>query len=131
MWSLCTASFEQILKTVLLSLRRQFYCVTQKDLAMRYAMADTDQAQYNALYSVFGDTPNYHVMKNVHKTTKRFLSLVEASIVRALYDLHFERCETSYLQSPGQILQSWMMVSCLFQFAVYMNGQWLPGRFAA
>jgi hypothetical protein len=62
MWSLCAASFEQILKTVLLALRRQFYCVTQKDLAMRYAMADTDQAQYNALYSVFGDTTGYQFL---------------------------------------------------------------------
>jgi hypothetical protein len=129
---------EPIFKTVLLSLRRQFNCVTQKDLAVRYAMADADQAQYNALYSVFGDTPDYqflmcffHVMKNVHQATKSFPSLVKASIVRALYDLHFARCESSYLQLLGQILQNWMMDPCLFQFAMYMKGQWLSGRFAA
>jgi hypothetical protein len=53
---------EPIVKTVLLSLRRQFNCVTQKDLAVRFVIADADQVQYNALYSVFGDTTGYQFL---------------------------------------------------------------------
>ncbi|KAG2874446.1 hypothetical protein PC116_g27434 [Phytophthora cactorum] len=36
---------QPVLEAVLLSLRRLFYCITNKDLLVRYAMADADHAQ--------------------------------------------------------------------------------------
>ncbi|RLN95579.1 hypothetical protein BBJ28_00020192 [Nothophytophthora sp. Chile5] len=68
-----------------------------KHLIVRFAMADGDKAQCNALAAVFGDSPAYcflmcffHVMKKVQEHIKGLSSVAQASILRDIYDLHFE-----------------------------------------
>jgi len=48
-----------VLQSALLSLRRTKSWITQKQLVVRFAMADGDKAQCNALAAVFGDNPAY------------------------------------------------------------------------
>eukprot|EP00644_Phytophthora_capsici_P003059 jgi/Phyca11/102906/e_gw1.7.573.1 len=50
---------QEVFEAVLLSLQRVFYFITRKNLVVRYAMADDDQAQYNALNTVFDQTQGF------------------------------------------------------------------------
>eukprot|EP00644_Phytophthora_capsici_P004646 jgi/Phyca11/111057/e_gw1.19.475.1 len=129
---------QPIFEAALFSLRRLFYWITQRDLRVRYAMADADQAQYNALHAALGHYPGFqfimcffHVVKNVMKWTKPFPSGVTASLVRDVYDLHFTKSDFEFQQLREEILMNWMSDSSLVGFAQYMRAQWLHGRFRA
>ncbi|ETL30224.1 hypothetical protein L914_16697 [Phytophthora nicotianae] len=84
------------------------------DLVVRYALADADQAQYNALSS---------------KTIKGFPSLLSSSVMRDVYDLHFVRSEFDFVRMREQILSNWKSNPYLVGFAQYMTDQWLYGRY--
>ncbi|ETI36520.1 hypothetical protein F441_17225 [Phytophthora nicotianae CJ01A1] len=105
---------QPIFEAVLLSLRRLFYYITCRDLVVRYALADADQAQYNALSS---------------KTIKGFPSLLSSSVMRDVYDLHFVRSEFDFVRMREQILSNWKSNPYLVGFAQYMTDQWLYGRY--
>eukprot|EP00644_Phytophthora_capsici_P002991 jgi/Phyca11/102684/e_gw1.7.736.1 len=127
---------QEMYERVLLALSRQFTWIAGYHLSIENAMADADQAQYNALRSVFGTNPRYqflmgffHVMKNVHKVLKGFHSHVYASIVEDIYDLHFANNQSEFLEMREQILQKWMAQPTLVKFGIYMRDQWLFGRF--
>ncbi|RLN44479.1 hypothetical protein BBJ28_00023857 [Nothophytophthora sp. Chile5] len=96
---------QPVLQAALLSLRRLYYWITQKYLIVRFAMADGDKAQCNALAAVFGDNPAFcflmcffHVMKKVQQHIKALSSVAQASILRDIYDLHFARTHSAFLQ---------------------------------
>lgn len=129
---------QPIFEAVLLSLKRLFFWVTGQPLRVRYAMADGDQAQYNALNAVFGDFPGFqllmcffHVMEKVQKAIKGLPSVTASGLLRDIYDLHFARSEMEFFQLREQVLAKWMSVSSLERFWQYMSGQWLYGRFSS
>ncbi|ETM99361.1 hypothetical protein PPTG_18584 [Phytophthora nicotianae INRA-310] len=99
-------------------------------------MADGDNAQCNALAAVFGGHPAYrslmgffHVMKKVQYAIKCFPSGLAATLLRNVYNLHFARSESAYLEMLRSILKRWMEDSTLHVFAQYMYGQWITGHF--
>jgi hypothetical protein len=68
-------------------------------------MADSDKAQCNALAAVVGDNPWYcylmcffHVMMKVQKHIKALCSVAQAAILQGIYDLHFTRIHSAFLQ---------------------------------
>ncbi|KAG2899693.1 hypothetical protein PC116_g16965 [Phytophthora cactorum] len=90
-------------------------------------MADGDKAQNGALVAVFGGNPPYrffmcffHVMKKVQEHIKPFSSSVAATVLRAIYDLHFARIEAAYLKMPEPILKRWVRETQLLPFVKYM-----------
>ncbi|KAE9333223.1 hypothetical protein PR003_g14125 [Phytophthora rubi] len=129
---------QPVFEAALLSLRRLYYWVTQKNLVVQYAMADGDRAQCNALAAVFGDNPGYrflmcffHVMKKVQEHVKLFSSGTQASILRDIYDLHFARTHSDFLRMRNAILKRWVREFGALPFAKYMCGQWLTGNFTS
>ncbi|KAE8965898.1 hypothetical protein PR003_g7111 [Phytophthora rubi] len=121
---------QPVFEAVLRSLCRMFYWITQKELIVTYAMADADQAQYNALQSVFGRNPHFHPlmcffhgMEKVQKAIKGFPSLVASAVVRDVYDLHFARSHTEFMQLRERILKAWNADPMLLAFSQYMTGQ--------
>jgi hypothetical protein len=128
---------EPVLDAVLQSLRRLFGWVTGRELVVRYAMGDADQAQYNALVNAFGSNPHFqflmcffHVMENVEKHMKSLSSDDKASVVHDIYDLHFASDVETFSALRDEIIQRWWSKPELMRFAQYMCGQWLYGRFS-
>lgn len=128
---------QEIIQPMLMALRRLYCWLTGRDLVVRYAMADADKAQYNALNVVFGDNPQFqslmcffHVMEKVYKAIKQFPSFVSSNITHDLYDLHFTRTHLDFTRMRDALLRKWMNVPMLVDFAQYMSGQWLSGHFS-
>ncbi|ETM32417.1 hypothetical protein L914_20164 [Phytophthora nicotianae] len=99
-------------------------------------MADADKAQYNAVNAGFGDNPRFqslmcffHVMEKVYKAMKRFPSFVSSDVTHDLYDLHSVRTHLDFMRMWDALLRKGMSVPILVNFAQYMSGQWLSGRF--
>ncbi|RLN43882.1 hypothetical protein BBJ28_00026860 [Nothophytophthora sp. Chile5] len=129
---------QPMFQAALLSLRRVYFWVADKHLSVAYAMADGDRAQCNALTAVFGDNPNFmflmcffHVMKHIQERVKLLPSGAQARVLRELYDLHFARSYTEYVEMLRLILAAWMRDPILVPFAQYFHGQWLTGHFTA
>ncbi|RLN92624.1 hypothetical protein BBJ28_00015178 [Nothophytophthora sp. Chile5] len=129
---------QPVLQAALLSLRRLYYWITQKHLIVRFDMADGDKAQCNALAVVFGDNPAYcflmrffHVMKKVQEHIKALSSVAQASILRDIYDLHFARTHSAFLQMRGAFVRRWVQDPEVVPFARYMCAQWLTGPFTS
>jgi hypothetical protein len=127
---------QPVLQAALLSLRRLYYWITQKHLIVRFAMADGDKAQCNALTAVFGDNPAYcflmcffHVMKKVQEHIKALSSVAQAAILRDIYDLHFARTHSAFLQMRDASVRRWAQDPELVPFARYVIAQWLTGPF--
>ncbi|KAE9060445.1 hypothetical protein PF006_g31638 [Phytophthora fragariae] len=122
---------------MLMALRRLYSVISGQDLVVQYAMADADQAQYNAVNAVFGNNPRFtsltgifHVMQKVYTAIKAFPSDTKAIIVRDLYDMHFARSHTEFVAMRGYFLKRLRDVRELRGFAQYINGQWLTGRYS-
>eukprot|EP00644_Phytophthora_capsici_P003947 jgi/Phyca11/108692/e_gw1.15.210.1 len=122
---------------VLQSLRRQYYYLSGRELSVRNVMADADRAQYNAICTVFSDCAGFqflmcffHVIKNIQKAIKGFPSVVSASLIRDVYDLHFARSEMEFNGLRDRFLLLWMQNPFLVGFAHYMRDQWLYGPFS-
>jgi hypothetical protein len=129
---------QPMFQEALLSLRRVYFWVSGKHLTVDYAMADGDRAQCNALAAVFGDNPKYrflmcffHVTKHIQERVKLLSSGAQAWVLRDLYNLHFARSHTQYLEMLRPILRSWMNEPTLGAFAQYVYAQWLTGHFTA
>jgi hypothetical protein len=129
---------QPMFQEALLSLRRVYFWVSGKHLTVDYAMADGDRAQCNALAAVFGDNPKYrflmcffHVMKHIQERVKLLSSGAQAWVLRDLYNLHFARSHTQYLEMLRPILRSWMNEPTLAAFAQYVYAQWRTGHFTA
>ncbi|KAG3118427.1 hypothetical protein PI125_g2936 [Phytophthora idaei] len=104
-----------IFHAALLSLRRLRYCVTQKHLEVRYATADDDKAQCNALAVMFGHNPAFgffvyffHAMKKIQVAIKPLTSGTQGTILRKIYDLHFARTEAVHLELRNTIVRCWL-----------------------
>eukprot|EP00644_Phytophthora_capsici_P013333 jgi/Phyca11/115921/e_gw1.29.459.1 len=50
---------QAIIQPTLMALRRLYNVLSGHDRVVQYAMADADQAQYNAVNAVFGDNPRF------------------------------------------------------------------------
>ncbi|ETL49360.1 hypothetical protein L916_01140, partial [Phytophthora nicotianae] len=94
---------QDIVQPALMALRRLYSVLTGHDLVVQYAIADPDQAQYNATNAVFGNNPHFtslmcffHVMKRVYRAIKTFPSGTKAIISRDLYDMHFARSHSEF-----------------------------------
>uniref|UniRef100_H3GHY2 MULE transposase domain-containing protein n=1 Tax=Phytophthora ramorum TaxID=164328 RepID=H3GHY2_PHYRM len=127
---------QPVLQSALLSLRRTYSWITQKQLVVRFAMADGDKAQSNALAAMFGDNPAYcflmcffHVMKKVQEHLKPLSSLAQAAILRDIYDLHFARCHSVVLQMLDASARRWVQDPEMVPFARYVIAQWMTGTF--
>ncbi|RLN88063.1 hypothetical protein BBJ28_00003622 [Nothophytophthora sp. Chile5] len=128
---------QKIIQPMFMALKRLYGWLTGRDLVVRYAMADADKAQYNAVNAVLGDNPQFlslmcffHVMEKVCKAIKPFPSFVSSDIIRDLYDLHFARTHLEFTRMRDALLRKWMTVPILIDFAQYMSGQWLGSRFS-
>ncbi|KUF96258.1 hypothetical protein AM588_10005890 [Phytophthora nicotianae] len=100
-------------------------------------MADGDKAQRNALYSTFGFNPRFqflmcffHVMEKVQTAVKSIPSLLSASVLEDVYDLHFVRGHDAFLRLRDTIMKKWEDDPRLYLFSQYMNAQWLQGPFS-
>jgi hypothetical protein len=129
---------QPMFQEALLSLRHVYFWVSGKHLTVDYAMTDGDRAQCNALAAVFGDNPKYrflmcffHVMKHIQERVKLLSSGAQAWVLRDLYNLHFARSHTQYLEMLRPILRSWMNEPTLAAFAQYVYAQWRTGHFTA
>ncbi|KAE9102615.1 hypothetical protein PF010_g14038 [Phytophthora fragariae] len=127
---------QPMFQAALLSLRRVYFWISNKHLSVNYAMADGDRAQYNALAAVFGGIPNYrflmcffHVMKLIQERVKLLSSGAQTRVLREIYDLHFARSQTEYMEMLRPILKGWMREPSLVPFGQYVYGQWLTGHF--
>ncbi|ETM36319.1 hypothetical protein L914_16954 [Phytophthora nicotianae] len=100
-------------------------------------MADADRAQLNALTIVLGRCTGFqflmcffHVIKNIQKAIKAFPSVVPASLIRDVYDLHFSRSEMEFNGLRDRFLLQWMQNPFLVGFVHYMRDQRLYGPFS-
>ncbi|RLN48812.1 hypothetical protein BBJ28_00013307 [Nothophytophthora sp. Chile5] len=128
---------QDIVQRTLMALRRLYSVLSGHDLVVQYAMADADQAQYNAVNAVFGNNPRFtslmcffHVMEKVYKAIKAFPSDTKAIIVRDLYDMHFARSHNEFVRMREDVLTRLMDVRELTSFVQYIRGQWLNGRYS-
>ncbi|KAK1935468.1 hypothetical protein P3T76_000457 [Phytophthora citrophthora] len=129
---------QDIVQPTLMALRRLFFALSGHELVVQYAMADADQAQYNAVNAVFGSNPRFtslmcffHVMQKVYRAISAFPSDTKAIIVRDLYDMHFARSHMEFVRMRDDFLSRLRDVPELIGFAQYMSGQWLTGRYSA
>ncbi|OWZ17240.1 hypothetical protein PHMEG_0008845 [Phytophthora megakarya] len=79
------------------ALCKMFAGVTQKQLLLKYVMADAEAAQQNAVEVDFGVDSEfmdlmffYHVMAKVHEKLKGVADALHAHVVADIYGLHFE-----------------------------------------
>jgi hypothetical protein len=128
---------QDIVQPTLMALRRLYCALSGHELVVQYAMADVDQAQYNAVNAVFGNNPRFtslmcffHVMQKVYTAIKAFPSDTKAIIVRDLHDMHFVRSHMEFVRMRNDFLRRVRDVPELIGFAQYMNGQWLTGRYS-
>ncbi|RLN95026.1 hypothetical protein BBJ28_00023485 [Nothophytophthora sp. Chile5] len=132
-----SGEIQDIVQRTLMALRRLYSVLSGHDLVVQYAMADADQAQYNAVNAVFGNNPRFtslmcffHVMEKVYKAIKAFPSDTKAIIVRDLYDMHFARSHNEFVRMREDFLMRLMDVRELTSFAQYIRGQWLNRRYS-
>lgn len=65
----------------------------------------------------------FHVVKNVMKATKDIPSLIAASLLRHVYDLHFVRTDFDFHRFRVEILLNWLEKPYSAGLAGYMNEQ--------
>ncbi|RLN73455.1 hypothetical protein BBJ28_00007748 [Nothophytophthora sp. Chile5] len=128
---------QAIVQPTLKALSRLYCCLSGRELVTQYAMADADQAQYNAVNAVFGGNPQFrslmcffHVMEKLYRAINAFSSDVNSTIVRDMYNLHFARSEIVFVRMRDDVLRRLLSVPQLVEFAQYMSGQWLKGRYS-
>lgn len=98
----------------LMALRRIYTQVTGKQLAVRYAMGDADDAQHNAVQQVFGVDNDikilmcfYHVAAKVFKKTSKLHPSLYAAVAKGVHDMHFAADEAEFLATQTHVLKDW------------------------
>ncbi|OWZ20359.1 hypothetical protein PHMEG_0005231 [Phytophthora megakarya] len=71
----------------------------------------------------------FHVLMNANKQMNGFPAYVKASIMKDIYDIHFENGEGEAILLCEAVLRTWMTYACVVDFARYVRTQWLYGAF--
>lgn len=97
-------------------------------------MSDADDAQYNALYSVYPNSSfimcYFHVLFNVRKRLVGS-AMTKATVIRDLHILHHADSQAVYNQLLLETLARWTGSSSVPNaFVVYFEKQWAYGRYS-
>ncbi|ETP37992.1 hypothetical protein F442_14274 [Phytophthora nicotianae P10297] len=99
----------------LMALRKVYSQVTGKQLAVRFAMGDADDAQYNAVVRVLGANYEvevlmcfYHVAAKVHEKTRKLHHSLYTVVTSGVHDLHFAASELEYEEAKTRILNDFV-----------------------
>ncbi|POM66915.1 Hypothetical protein PHPALM_17151 [Phytophthora palmivora] len=109
-------------------LRRMYTLVTNKQLSVRYVMADADKAQRNAVDSVLG-VDNilvnlmcyFHVAPNIYKHTRGIPVVLAAQVARDIADMHYATSAAEFELTKARCLKSWDELPQLIAFATYFT----------
>ncbi|GMF31996.1 unnamed protein product [Phytophthora fragariaefolia] len=121
------------------ALKRVFRTVTGHELAPRFVMVDTDEAQLNGIEEVFDSAIEeekpvglmcyFHVMAKVHEKCRALQPLLAARVMRNIADLHYTSSAGEYEDKKAKMLSDWDGDDRPSAFSKYFRKQWLDSRF--
>ncbi|KAK1942882.1 hypothetical protein P3T76_005519 [Phytophthora citrophthora] len=117
-------------------LRRMYTLATNKQLSVRFIMADADKAQRNAVDSVLGVNNElvnlmcgFHVAAKVYKRTRGIPIALAAQVARDIADMHYATSEAELELTKARCMESWDKLPQLSAFATYFRSVRLNSKF--